>query len=104
MKIETKVTNDEGNPEFRDIEQKGEFETIYMREIEKYSRIYEKNPAMITPLVNHLHFDGMTQYGNDILLGIIADIPDLEPLTRSYINYISTTTPSLPDQDHPISL
>ena len=39
-----------------------------MRDIEQYSRISEKYPAMKTPLVNHLNFDGMTKYGNPILL------------------------------------
>ena len=25
----------------------------------------ENSPAMTSPLVNHLHFDGITEYGNE---------------------------------------
>ena len=33
---------------------------------------------MTTPLGNHLNFDGMTKYGNDILLGLTAEIPNFD--------------------------
>ena len=43
---------------------------------------------MTIPLVNNLNFDGMTKYGNDILLGMAAEIPDLDPnKNNNYINY-----------------
>ena len=53
-----------------------------MKDIEQNSIMPEKYPDMITPLVNHLDFDGMTKYGNGILLGRSAEIPDLDPYTR----------------------
>ena len=59
---------------------------------------------MAPPLVNHLHFDGMTEYGNIIILGISEDIPDLDPHTRIYINEIATTTPYINDEAQHISL
>ena len=64
----------------------------------------EKFPAMISPLVNHLHFDGITKYGNDILLVRAADIPHLDIHTKIYLQELSTLTCSLPDQAQPISL
>ena len=42
----------------------------------------ENLPAMIIPLVNHLNFDGMTDYENDILLVSAAEIPNLDLPTK----------------------
>ena len=75
-----------------------------MIEIEQCCRFSETSPVMVPPLVNHLHFDGMTEYGNIIILGIEADIPDLDPHTRRYINEIATTIHYIHDQAQPISL
>ena len=74
-----------------------------MREIEQQSRIYLKYTAMKTPLANHLHFDGMTKYGNGILLRQAEDIPEIDPHTKIYLCKISTTTNSIPDQAQHIS-
>ena len=54
-----------------------------MKDIKKFSGMSEKSPAMKTPLVNHLKFDGMTKYGNYILLGTAEEIPNLEPYTKN---------------------
>ena len=64
----------------------------------------EKSPTMTYPPVNHLHFDDMTDYGNDILLRQAADIPQLDNHTKSYLQEISTIRRSLHDQAQPISL
>ena len=40
---------------------------------------------MTSPLVNQLHYDDMTDYGNDILLGQAADIPHIDNHTKRYI-------------------
>ena len=64
----------------------------------------ETPPAMTTPLVNHLNFYGMTKYGNDISLGIAAEIPKLDPYTRIYLHQLVTITRSVTDQYHTISL
>ena len=73
-----------------------------MREIEQQSKIYLKYTAMKTPLANHLHFDGMTKYGNGILLRQAEDIPEIDPHTKIYLCKISTITRSLPEQVQPI--
>ena len=50
-----------------------------MKESEQLSITTEKSPPMITTLVNHPNFYGMTKYSNDILLGRAVEIPDLDP-------------------------
>ena len=57
----------------------------------------EKSPAITTPLVNHLNFYDMNKYGNYILIGIAAGIPDLDTYTRQCLHQISTITLSLPE-------
>ena len=42
----------------------------------------EKYPAMIPSLVNHLNYDGVEDYGNDILLGQATDIPHIDKHTK----------------------
>ena len=32
---------------------------------------------MITPIVNKLNFNGMTEYGNNIIIGIYPDINNI---------------------------
>ena len=59
---------------------------------------------MTSTLVNHLHFDGMTDYGNDILIGQAADIPHLDNHTKRYLQELAAITRPLPEQSEPISL
>ena len=68
-----------------------------MKEIEQLSRMSEKYPAMTTPLVNHLHFDGMVEYGNTILLGQAVGISDLELYTKICLDKLAEKNRSLPD-------
>ena len=49
-----------------------------MIEIEKQIIMSEKFPAMTYSLSNHLHFDGIIDYGNNILLGQAKDILHLD--------------------------
>ena len=85
-----------------EVDQKGELETISMREIEQRIRISEKFLAMTLPLVNHLHFNGVTDYGNNILLGQAADIPHLEIYTKRYLQDLASLTCLLPNKAQPI--
>ena len=75
-----------------------------MREIEQQIIMSEKSPAMTHPLVNYLHYDGMTEFGKDILLGQAAEIPHLGNHTERYLQELSTLTRSLPEQAQPITL
>ena len=43
----------------------------------------EEYPAMTTPIVNHILFDGMAEYDNAILLGQASDIPEMDPHTKN---------------------
>ena len=56
-----------------------------MREIEQQIRMSEKSPDMTSSLVNHLHYDGTTDYGNNILMRKAADIPNLDNHTKIYL-------------------
>ena len=75
-----------------------------MKNIEQLSRMSETFLAMRTLLVNHLNFDDMKKYGNNILLGMEAEIPDLDHYTKRYLHQLSAMTHSLPDESQPISL
>ena len=59
---------------------------------------------MTTPLVNNLNFDGMTKYGNNILLGATAEIADLDPYTKRYLHQLATMNFSLLNHPQPIYL
>ena len=68
---------------------------ISMKDIEQNSIVPETLHGMIPPpLVNHLNFDGMADYGNNILLDLSFEITDLKPHTK---NIFSIWPPS-PDQ------
>ena len=104
LTIETNSANNDGTTILREVEQKVELETTSMIEIEKRSRIPEKSPAMTPHLVNHLHYDGMIDYGNNILIGQASDIPHLDNHTKRYPQELSALTRSLPNQEQPIIL
>ena len=70
------------NPRTQGGREKGELETIYMKDIKQRIRMSEKSPSMTIPLVNHLNFDIMAKYGNSILLGTSEEIPDLDLYTK----------------------
>ena len=55
-----------------------------MKEIEHHSKNSEMLHWMIPPppLVNHLNFDGMDDYGDNILLDLASEITDLKPHTK----------------------
>ena len=59
---------------------------------------------MTTPLVNHLHFYCMTDFGITILLGQASDIPDLNLHIKIYLQKLAEITRYLPDKAQPISL
>ena len=75
-----------------------------MREIEQWIRMPEIYPAMTPHLVNHLLYDGMADYGNDIILEQAGEIPHLDKYTKIYLHELYTLTRYLPDQAHPISM
>ena len=53
-----------------------------MKEIEQHIRMSEYSNGTNPFLVNHLHFNGMTEYENAIILGTSEEIPDLDPHTK----------------------
>ena len=97
MTINLEITNKKRYSELREVEQKEGLVNIFMRDIEQRSRMSEKNLSMTTTLVKYLNFDGMTKYGNCILLGRVVGIYDIEPYTRRYLHQIASIKFSLPD-------
>ena len=59
---------------------------------------------MTTPIVNHLHFYGMKEFGNTILLGQASDIPDLNLHIKIYLQKLAEITRYLPNKAQPIYL
>ena len=52
---------------------------------------------MIHTLVNHLNFNGIYDYGDDIILGSAAEISDINLCTKGYLYHLPSITHSLPD-------
>ena len=59
---------------------------------------------MTPPLVKHLQYDGMADFGNDILLGQAADIPHIDNNTKIHLQELSALICSLPNQAQPTTL
>ena len=54
--------------------------------------------------MDHLHFNGMTDYGSEILLGQATDILHLEIFTKRYLQELAALTRLLYDKAQPIYL
>ena len=59
---------------------------------------------MTTPLVKHLHFYCMTDFGDTILLGQESDIPDLNLHIKIYLQKLAEISRYLPNKAQPIYL
>ena len=75
-----------------------------MKEIDNLSRMLEQSPAMIPPLIQHLEYNGMSDYGDQIILGTAHKIPELEADTNNFLQKLVSITGSLPDKAEPLSL
>ena len=75
-----------------------------MKEIEQHRRMSEYSNGTNPFLVNHLHFNGMTEYGNAIILGTSEEIPDLDPHKKKYLHNLASINLYLPDNTHPMTL
>ena len=54
---------------------------------------------MITPLINKLKFDGMSEYSYKVLLGIYNDINNTDHNTKYYLRNLSEIYKNLPYKD-----
>ena len=75
-----------------------------MEEIGNNSRLSEKSPPMNSLLVNKLGYNGMTDWGDDILNGedIGEEMGDVH--TRNFLNHLKPVTGALPDSYTRITL
>ena len=62
----------------------------------------EDYPLMTLTLVNKLNFDGMTEYGDYLLLGAAPEINDIDYHTKSCLHHLACITNSLTEHDKPI--
>ena len=84
----------------------GRSRKISMKDIEQHIIISEMLPGMIPPpppLVNHLNFYGMADYGDNILLDLASEVPDLKPHTTT-LQYLASTTLLIPENSQTIYL
>ena len=59
---------------------------------------------MIPPIIQHLYYNGMMEYGGRILLGTAHKIPEIEADTEKFLQKLAFITGVLPDKAKPISV
>ena len=75
-----------------------------MKETYHRIRMSEKSPAMTPPLIQHLEYNSMIDYGDQILLGTAQKIPELEADTNNFLPELVSITGSLPDKAEPLPI
>ena len=63
-----------------------------------------QSPTITPPLIQHLEYNGITDYGDQIILGTAQKIPELEADTNNFLQKIVSITGSLPNKAYPLSL
>ena len=64
----------------------------------------EQSPATNPPLIQHIEYNGTTDYGDQILLGTAQKIPELEADTNNPLQKLVSITGSLPEKLNPSHL
>ena len=73
-----------------------------MKEIDHRSRMSEQSPAISPLLIKHLKYNGMTDYGDQILLSTTHKIPELESDTNNFLQKMVSINGSPPDKSEPL--
>ena len=74
-----------------------------MKEIDHRSRMLEQFPSMTPPIIHHLEYNGMADYGDQTLLGTGQKIIELEADTNNFLQKLVSIIGSLPDKSEPLS-
>ena len=74
-----------------------------MKEINLRSRMLEYSPVMTPHIIEHLEYNDMKEYVDQIPLGKAQSIPELEVDTKSFLPKMVSITSSLPDKAEPFS-
>ena len=64
----------------------------------------EQSPFTTPPLIQHQGYNGMIDYGDQILLGTAQKIPELEADTNNFLQELVSITGSLSEKYEPLSL
>ena len=83
LTIESNKTNEKLLLEFREVFRKVELEKSPWRRLNNTSEFQKCYLGWDPPLFNHLNFDGMTDYEDNILLDLESEITDLKPHTKN---------------------
>ena len=59
---------------------------------------------MITPVVNKIKFNGMTEYGNKFFPVMAPELDDINPDSQGYLKHISAISGYLPSNSTPITM
>lgn len=76
---------------------KADVERAIMNEIDGRSRMSQGSPPMTEPLVNLLHFHGMTRFGDEILKGIHQAPQSLDSPSKILLENLQAVNSSLPE-------
>ena len=63
----------------------------------------KQSPAMNPPLIQHLEYNGMEEYGDQVILGTSQQITKLESDTNNFLQKLASITVSLPNRSKTIS-
>ena len=75
-----------------------------MKKTIQHRRMPIESTWMTPNLVYHLNFDGMTNYGNNLLLGPAAEIKHPDSHKKGYLNHLAPITHSIPDHAKPVPI
>lgn len=87
----------------REVTDKAELEDVALHEFNRRFRMSEPSPGMQPPLVNHLNYNGMTDYGDALLLGKAPELEGLDEYTTTYLSQLRAVDGHLPSPATPIS-
>eukprot|EP00957_Ditylum_brightwellii_P038519 2911275-Ditylum_brightwellii.AAC.1 len=79
-----------------------EVEEACMHKVEGQSRVSEKSPAIVTPLVHYLENSGVTDDTNKLLTGNIWKVPGIDEYTQAYLDQLWYVEGHAPEPATPI--
>ena len=86
----------------RDIVQKSELYQASTKEIRRRSRLYDNSPLMTIPIVEQLGYDGMTNFGETILLETGMGQDRVNQHTRTFLRQLKYLSGTPPEKASPL--
>eukprot|EP00957_Ditylum_brightwellii_P073237 5567294-Ditylum_brightwellii.AAC.1 len=82
----------------KEIHEQKELEQVCMKEVANRSKMSEGTPPMISPLVDHLKYNSITNYADKILLGTAEPLPDIDEHTQLYFDQLKAVKGVFPEK------